>query len=167
MIEWCNQNQGFISALLTLVTILLAVIAIVVSISTARKPFKKKLLLSTSLTLGMVTSPYVGNSPTPIGYSISASNIGNRAVNITYLGFAVKIDGRLQRVYALDRDLGGKGVIQATETRDVQFLADELIQGFSKIDQRTKVFACVEDSEGKVVQRSAGAVGILLRNITR
>lgn len=166
MIEWCNENQGFVSALLTLVTILLSVIAIVVSISTARKPYKKKIMLATSLTLGVVTSPYIGNKPTVIGYAVSASNIGNRTVNITYLGFAVRIEGKLQRLYPFNRDLEGKGVLQPTETSEVQYLSEELVKGFSKIGHDTKVFACAIDSEGKEVLKSAGTVGALLKNLT-
>ena len=44
-IEWCNQNNGFISAILSIIGLLLSIIAIVISIHTARLPYKKKLLL--------------------------------------------------------------------------------------------------------------------------
>ena len=41
---WCNENNGFLTAVLSIIGLLLSMIAIVVSVSTARMPYKKRLL---------------------------------------------------------------------------------------------------------------------------
>ena len=41
-IQWCNENNGFLTAILSITSLLLSVTAIVVSIMTARLPYKKK-----------------------------------------------------------------------------------------------------------------------------
>ncbi len=51
MIEWCNYNSGFVSAVLALSGLIISVVAIFVSISTARIPYKKKVVLSVSTEL--------------------------------------------------------------------------------------------------------------------
>lgn len=45
IIRWCNENNGFLTAILSLIGLVLSVTAIVVSIRTARLPYKKKLML--------------------------------------------------------------------------------------------------------------------------
>lgn len=42
VIEWCNNNSGFVSAVLSVVGIMISVIAVVISIHTARIPYVKK-----------------------------------------------------------------------------------------------------------------------------
>lgn len=46
IIRWCNENNGFLTAILSLIGLVLSVTAIVVSIRTARLPYKKKLMLA-------------------------------------------------------------------------------------------------------------------------
>lgn len=41
--EWCNLNQGFLSFVLSLMTIILSVIAIIVSIKMAYLPFRSRI----------------------------------------------------------------------------------------------------------------------------
>lgn len=43
LINWCNQNEGFLSFVLSAVTIVISIIAIKTSINTAKLPFKIKL----------------------------------------------------------------------------------------------------------------------------
>lgn len=50
-IQCCNDNNGFLTVFLSLMNLILSVTAIVVSIRTARLPYKKKLLLGSSLLL--------------------------------------------------------------------------------------------------------------------
>ena len=46
IITWCNSNNGFATILLSALTLLVSIIAIIVSIRTARLPYKKKLIVS-------------------------------------------------------------------------------------------------------------------------
>ncbi len=43
IINWCNDNNGFTTALLSAIGLVLSVIAVIVSIRTAMLPFKKNL----------------------------------------------------------------------------------------------------------------------------
>ena len=42
-ISWCNLNQGFLSFVLSLMTIILSVVAIVISIKIGKMPYERKL----------------------------------------------------------------------------------------------------------------------------
>lgn len=94
IIQWCNENNGFLTAILSLIGLVLSVTAIVVSVRTARLPYKKKLMLGSYMSLGASMISSVGAETQILGMSASATNIGNRTVNITYLGYAIKKDGR-------------------------------------------------------------------------
>ena len=94
IIRWCNENNGFLTAILSLIGLVLSVTAIVVSIRTARLPYKKKLMLGSYMSVGASMIPGVGAETQILGMSASATNVGNRTINITYLGYAIKKDGR-------------------------------------------------------------------------
>lgn len=99
IIQWCNENNGFLTAILSLIGLVLSVTAIVISVRTARLPYKKKLMLGSYMPLGASMIPGVGAETQILGMSASATNIGNRTVNITYLGYAIKKDGRYNIIY--------------------------------------------------------------------
>lgn len=52
IIQWYNENNGFLTAILSLIGLVLSVTAIVVSIRTARLPYKKKLMLGSYMSVG-------------------------------------------------------------------------------------------------------------------
>ena len=99
IIRWCNENNGFLTAILSLIGLVLSVTAIVVSIRTARLPYKKKLMLGSYMSVGTSMIPGVGTETQILGMSASATNVGNRTINITYLGYAIKKDGRYNMIY--------------------------------------------------------------------
>lgn len=82
IIEWCNLNSGFIQCILTLMTIIISIIAIIVSINTSRLPYKKKIKLKNGFYY----------SPEENGIYISVVNVGNREVHIN--NFCISIDKR-------------------------------------------------------------------------
>ena len=47
IIQWCNNNEGFLTMLLSLFTLVTSIIAIIVSIKTAQLPYKKKIDINT------------------------------------------------------------------------------------------------------------------------
>ena len=47
IVEWCNNNEGFLTMLLSLFTLITSIIAIIVSIKTAQLPYKKKIDINT------------------------------------------------------------------------------------------------------------------------
>ena len=68
IIEWCNLNNGFLTAILSMVGLLLSLTAIVVSVRTALLPFKKKIKISSFVSIafsknGNVKKCAVGKHP--------------------------------------------------------------------------------------------------------
>lgn len=136
IITWCNSNIGFATLLLSTLTLLVSIIAIVVSINTARLPYKKKLLV--------IGGTFI--SEAGIGYHITATNIGNRQVKISNIGF--KID---QHVYINKFTLHesqimlsqGEATSQYYQIEDFRNVLSSMpVYGF------TKIYAYVKDTEG-------------------
>lgn len=165
LIQWCNDNNGFISAVLSFVGLLLSIIAIVISLRTAKLPYKKKLLLGsyTSIGAGLIG----GNAITQVvGMSVSATNIGNRIVNIAYLGYAIKKDGRYNIIYPINRDFDNKGPLEPSEMLETQFYTNELLECFSREKRKTKLFVYAKDTEGTEYKRKAGDIGKMIVNLS-
>ena len=127
IIQWCNENNGFLTAILSLIGLILSVTAIVVSIRTARLPYKKKLMLGSSLLLGVSRIPLRGTETSLVGLSSTATNVGNRTISLTYLGFAIKKDGKLNKMYPVDRPFDSTAILDPFELHDVQFSRVEII----------------------------------------
>ena len=164
-IQWCNDNNGFLTAVLSLIGLILSVTAIVVSIRTARLPYKKKLLLGSSLLLGVSRIPLRGTETSLIGLSSTATNIGNRTISLTYLGFAIKKDHKFSKLYPVDRPFDNREILEPSEMYDVKFSRDEIIKGLSKEDQNTKVYAYASDTEGTEYKKRIGTVGKIIASL--
>ncbi len=138
VIEWCNNNSGFVSAILSVVGIMISVIAVVVSIHTARMPYAKKIALS------------AGNYFTTdgsFGYHVSATNVGNRPVLITKIGFSVG-----DKIMVNPRTIGeSQKILHTAENTSQYFSIEEMKSGVSRLNG--KVYAYVEDSEGKTYKK--------------
>ncbi len=137
IIMWCNQNQGFVSAILSLVTILLSAIAIIISVIVAKIPFRKKVVVECGNTI----------SVNEIGYHVTAVNIGNRNVKIRTIGFFV-VDKVIINTNTLEQSAK---VLLPTEESSQYFSKiqmDKAISVYRKYPNK-KVYGCVIDSEGK------------------
>lgn len=166
IIKWCNDNNGFLTGVLSLLTLVVSVIAVVASIRTARLPYKKKVTLSSSFMLGMVTEPFA-SKPMVIGLEAGITNLGNRAIHITYLGYAVKKNKKYYRMYPISRTIECKKTIAPTEIMTVSFMTDELIKGLADEPTDTKLLVYAVDSENKEYIRKAGTVGRLLEKLSK
>ena len=93
VIQWCNDNNGFLTAILSLIGLILSVTAIVVSIRTARLPYKKKLLLGSSILLGVSRIPLRGTETSLMGLSSTATNVGNRTISLHTLASQLRKAG--------------------------------------------------------------------------
>lgn len=166
IIQWCNENTGFLTAVLSVIGLILSFVAITVSINTARLPFKKRILLGSSINIG--TSLGAGGSVNTsiLGMSATATNIGNRRVSLMYLGFAVQKDGKLNMIYPLNRQFNGKGTLAPSEMLETQFSKDELIGGLSREKQDLKIFVYAKDTEGKEYKRRVGTIGKMIENLS-
>lgn len=161
-IKWCNENNGFLTAILSIIGLLLSTIAIVVSISTARLPYKKRLLLGSSLLIG--TS--IGANIQVLGLSASATNIGNRTINISYLGYALKKDGRLQKLNPINRVFNASAKLEPSEKHEVEFYRDELLGTLSQENQNAMLFIIAIDTEGTIYKQKTGTIGRLMSNLS-
>lgn len=157
-IQWCNDNNGFLTAVLSLIGLILSVTAIVVSIRTARLPYKKKLLLRMSPVLGFSGTE---NSEIRMLSSI-ATNVGNRTIRLTYLGFAFEKDHKFSKMYQLDRSLDSQKTLEPSELYDVKFSRDGIIEVLSRENQNTKVYAYASDTEGTEYKKRIGTVGKII-----
>ena len=164
-IEWCNQNNGFISAILSIIGLLISIIAIVISIHTACLPYKKKLLLGSSLLLGVSQIPLRGTETSLVGMSSTVTNVGNRTISLTYLGFAIKKDGKLNKMYPVDRPFDSTATLDPSEMHDVQFSKAEIIKGLSRGDKSTNVYVYASDTEGTEYKKRIGTVGKVIASL--
>ena len=165
LIQWCNSNNGFLTAILSVIGLLLSVIAIIVAIRTARMPYKKKLLLGSSLLIGASTAQGLMSSPIAVGVEASATNVGNRVISVTYIGYAIKKDGKFSKIYPTDREFDCKAVLSPSEYKGVQFSTDEIIKAFGHLESNTQLFIHASDSEGKEYKRKVGTTGRFIRNL--
>ncbi len=171
MIEWCNTNNGFLTALLSLLTLIVSIIAIVVSIRTAKLPYKKKLSLSSSLDIAFSHNPITGTTGSEIlGISVNVANIGARNVNITYLGISVKdktLPGGQQKLTKIRDEVTGTGIIAPTEVKTETFKKADLVHVLSKPSKKAKIFLYTRDTEGKEYYQKAGRAYKLVEQLTK
>lgn len=146
-IEWCNQNTGFVSLLLSTLTLLVSFLAIVVSVHTARLPYKKKILI--------ICGSYISEDGT--GLHITATNVGNRDVYVKTIGFLIK-----KMVYINKNTiLESKKILKQGETTSQYFHEEEIRELIKKneVNSWTNVWALVEDSEGKRYKKKLTRAG--------
>lgn len=167
IIAWCNENNSFLTGILSLLTLVVSAIAVVVSIHTARLPYMKRLVLSSDITILFGTNNFTGQPLSQFsGITVNATNIGNRSINIKFLGFAIRTNFKLQKMQTRDRELGGKGILESTAISTVEYTAKELM-GFSELKPRTKVYCCAIDTEGKTYLKYYGRAGKISNNLQK
>lgn len=142
-IEWCNLNQGFVSAILALASITLSVIAILASIRVAKLPFRKKISVAFYINIG------VGANAGIQFYSIEATNIGNRVIKVNFVGIGYKEGRRWMKCYNKLNPNPSNIMLDINETVDTQYSISDVNQLMSN---RT-AYAIAVDIEGKVYKR--------------
>lgn len=136
-IDWCNNNMGFASLLLSALTLLVSVLAIAVSIHTAKLPYKKKLLVTAG-------SYFTDGS---VGIHVTATNVGNRNIKIKTIGILM---GKM--VYVNKNSLFDSKIILTQGDETSQYFDSEDLRtsiATNKISISTRMIAMVEDTEGK------------------
>lgn len=151
IICWCNSNEGFISAILSLCSLLLSIIAIVISIATSRLPYKRKLLLSSKLTYAVMCDKKM----ILMGIEASIVNVGNVPVNISYLGFGWKEKRKIIKVQPINRKSTGEGVIKPQEISNNIFYINEIEDLIRKINnENKKIYVLAIDASGKTYKKA-------------
>lgn len=150
-IEWCNNNIGFASLMLSALTLFVSIVAVFVSIRTAKLPYKKKIVVS--------TGSYISSDG--IGIHVTATNVGNRKIKIKKMGILIG-----EMVYVDKNALleGYFDLCQGDETSHY-FRMDELQQLIEKnnIGMFKKMIAFVEDTEGKKYKKRISSVRQIMK----
>ena len=170
IIEWCNLNSGFLTGVLSLLTLVVSVIAIVVSIHTAKLPYKKKIILSSSVDIAFFQNPATGEDGSQIiGVSVNAANVGSRNVNITYLGISVKdksLHNGQEKMAKIRDEITGTGIIAPTEVKTEMFKKADLIFALSKLSKKARLYLYARDTEGKEYFQKAGYAHRLIEQLS-
>lgn len=162
MIEWCNNNQGFISAILALVSLLISGIAIYVSLRTARLPYKKKLKLTSSYKYFMAQTVYGSVHDAGSALCVNAVNLGNRVINLTYLGLGFLQDGKMGKIVLLNPQY--EPTIDCAETTFVDYTTKNLL-GVADTVKGQVIYAYACDSEGKEYKKKIGIYEDILEHL--
>lgn len=169
LVNWCNANTGFLSAILSVVGVVISLVAIVVSIRTARLPYRKAVKLSATTNImfskNMITSDV---SSEIAGMSVNAVNVGFRNICITYLGISVKAKGMdMQKFTKINEPMDGLGVLAPSSISTNSFAAPDLVYWLSKLGADARVYACATDTEGKTYLKRIGKAAAIAKGLSR
>ena len=150
LIEWCNNNIGFASLMLSVLTLFVSILAVFVAIRTAQLPYKKKIMLSIGNFVSMDSE----------GIYVSITNVGNRKVKIKKFGLLIG------EKYYFEKDNIHKGDFELNQCDEVSnyFQEYELKQCVieNKTDTGKMVFAYAEDTEGKKYKKRIGKLSRII-----
>lgn len=155
LISWCNSNIGFASLLLSALTLFTSVIAITISILTARLPYKKKILISSGFYFG------VGANTDTSGLHVTAINVGNRQIKISAIGLKVNE----QVLTNIDTMQESRTILTQGEETEQYFQTEGVIHSLKsmQVSSSTKVYAYVKDSEGKEYKKYIAKVSEIMK----
>ncbi len=159
-INWCNNNSGFLTAIFSGISIFLSTVAIVVSINTARIPYKKKILLGWSYLLCLI--PSMKQSWSVGGCSISLVNIGNRPITINFIGFAIKEGRKFNLVHGLPKNRDYDATLSPSNVISINIGGKDILETFCDLSRESKLYLYVKDTEGKTYKKQIGTLGKLL-----
>ena len=171
IVNWCNENNGFITAILSAIGLLLSVIAIVVSIKTARLPYKKKLKLTSSVDVAFSKNTITGEVISSImGITVNAANIGSRNVSIVYLGLCIKdkkSKWKKQKMTKIRDEITGIGMIAPAEIKTELYRKVDLLSSRSLLSGDAKIYLYANDTEGTEYFKSVGNAKNMLMNLEK
>ena len=165
IVQWCNNNDGFTSAVLSVIGVGLSVIAIWVSISTARLPYKKKVILGSHTIIGVNTISGVATHTFIMGISVSITNVGNRPIFVGYLGLAIKENGKYLRMYPLENELRSNFSLAPSEAAENKYNRDILIRELSTRDSKCEMYVLATDTEETEYKKKIGSVAGILSGL--
>ncbi len=169
-IIWCNNNEGFANMLLSIIGAVLSIIAIIVSIKTARLPYKKALKLTSYYDICFFKDSNDVVSSQLKGISVNAINIGKRNINLTFLGLAIKDSShgrKPKKLVKISEEMTGKGIIAPTEIKSESYLTKDVLFNLNKFSEDAKVFIYASDSEGKEYFSAMGKVKKVKQSLSK
>lgn len=154
IIEWCNINNGFLTGVLSLLTLIVSIIAIIVAVRSARLPYKKKLLVE--------TGHYF--SDTGYGIHVTATNIGNRDIVLTTVCLVIGDQTCLNPHTFSD----SKGRLRCGEATSQYYSSEMLQNALHKmvISGNERVYGLAKDTEGKEYRKNIGTIEELKKHVS-
>jgi hypothetical protein len=141
-IEWCNVNQGFITAIFSLLSLLISTIAIVISILSSRLPYKRAVRVSSGSYFG------VGEGmENKQGVYVNALNVGNVPINIIEVGL---LHGKKHCINTNTMS-DARGVLKQMESFEQSFPSQGLKETFK--GKKGRVYAFAKDAEGHIYKK--------------
>ena len=138
-----------------LIAALISILAIIISIVTARLPYKKKLKLISSYKYGVMQT-VMGSNLKSMFITVGVVNVGNRAVSTDYVGLGFYKDKRLQRVYPIDRALNCKEIVNPSQLFEIDYLIEEILRLQNIVSPDEMIYSVVVDTEGRVTKKRFG-----------
>lgn len=136
IINWCNNNQGFIEVILSILTLSVSICAIIISLITAKLPFKRKLDISCGTSFG------IGDDFE--GIYVTATNVGNRVVHICMIGFYCR-----KNIYFNKNTISESTILLKPGEFTSQYIDKNDYKIFLKNNTNAKIYAFVKDESGK------------------
>lgn len=139
-VEWCNNNQGFITAIFSLLSLLISATAIVISILTSKLPYKKAVRVSSGSYFG------VGEGmENQQGVYVNVLNVGNVPINIVEVGL---LHGKKHCINTIAE---ARGVLKQMESFEQSFPSMGLKETFK--GKNGRVYAFAKDAEGHIYKK--------------
>lgn len=135
-VDWCNSNQGFIEIILSILTLVVSICAIIISVITARMPFKRKIELTCGSSIG------IGQDFE--GIYVTATNVGNRVIHICMIGFYCG-----KNVYFNKDTINQSTILLKPADFTTQYIDKKDYSIFFKNSKKFKIYAFVKDESGK------------------
>lgn len=129
-VKWCNCNEGFVSAVLSVLTLMTSIIAIWISVRLAYIPYKKRIFIN----------PVFDIKENKYELSLTIANSGNKLIGISYV-----------TVYYKNEYIGDnceQKFIEPSKTNEY-FIELNLNAENVKFDKKRKVKIVVDDTEKK------------------
>ena len=134
--------------LLSFFTLLVSIIAIIISVITSRLPYKKRISVSGGTTVG-VGFKFAG-------LHVTAVNIGNRPIMIKNIGIKVGKD-----VYINANTISQSQIMLSPTETTTQYFYDDNFIIFKNLKPYKRAYAYVQDTENKSYKKYMGNVSAI------
>ncbi len=129
-IEWCNNNQGFIEVILSILTLIISISALYTSIKLAYIPYKKNIRINSAF--GIKNNKYF--------LELIIANTGNKLIGINYIIVNYK-----------NTYIGGNNKMKFIEPSKIKryFFDLNLYENDTKFDSDSQIEINIFDTEKK------------------
>lgn len=167
IIEWCNANNGFLTALLALLNTFISTLAIIVSIRTAQLPYKKSVYLNIFFPIrGYWQDDGSWSGAEPYRADVRISNTGNRNIMIEVVWLTVeniKFGSPKTRFFSPPQTVNKQ--ISPTQSYIVEFDKQNVLKILENDDKNDFLCINMRDSEGKFYSKRVGRIKRLKNGI--